>query len=79
MKFVQEPLSRCALDELVKCRTSLVEIFPATFCPLSTMATLERPSSYIRVRASVSGASALWDCQLWFTNIGPFVEANCTH
>lgn len=56
---MHDELSKCALELLVKCRTSLVEILPTTFRPLSTTATLVRPSLFIRVRASDKGESEL--------------------
>jgi hypothetical protein len=59
MKCIHEALRRGALDVLVRCRTSFVDIFPMTFCPLSTTATLVRPSSFMSVRASDSGESEL--------------------
>ena len=62
IKCMQDAVSSGALEVLVRWRTSLVEMLPTTFCPLSTMATLVRPSSFINIKASASGASELRHC-----------------
>lgn len=59
MKFIQDEFRSGALDVLVRCRTSLVEMLPTTLRPLSTTATLVRPSLCISVSASDRGASEL--------------------
>lgn len=57
---MQEDCSRGKLATDVRCWTSLVEMLPTTFSPLSTTATDVRPSLFISVRASERGRSALW-------------------
>lgn len=59
MKCMQDCLRSGALDEVVRCRTSLVEMFPTTLWPLSTTAILVSPSSNISINASDRGASEL--------------------
>lgn len=59
IKCMQDDCSKGALAALVRSLTSTVEILPTTLRPLSTTATLVRPSLYIKVKASANSLSQL--------------------